>query len=526
MFYLILFTSLYLAVTIYLSYLGYRKTTSVSDYLLAGRQVHPVTMALGYGSTYISTSAVIGFGGIGALYGFSLTWLAFLNIMIGVWVAFVVFGKRTRKVGKALDAHTFPELLGRRYDSRFIQGFSGLIILLFMPVYTAAILIGIARFIEVYMNVPFATALLGFLLITACYVIWGGLKGVLYTAAFQGIILVVVMAVIGIATYFYAGGIVKAHSAATELTPLVPQYLKELGHMGFTSMPRFGSPLWWHLITTIIMGVGIGVLGQPQLSVRFMTLKSDRELNRSIPFTALFILLTTGVAFVVGPLTNVIFYNTYTQFAIHAVSGNVDKIMPLFIDRFFPQWFGALFLVTLMAAAMSTNSSQFHTMGTSLSRDILEQALFRGRSLAETVIVTRIGIVFSIFATVILGLTLPESVVAIATAFFFGLCGATFIPAYFFALYWKGGTKMGAKASIVCGFLVSLGWMLFVHEQESKGIGLCKWLFGRETLMGLPWNMIDPQVIALPISFAVFVIVSLLTRPVKEEIVRRAFRHI
>ncbi len=181
MFYLITFTLIYLAITIYFSYLGYRRTVTVSDYLLAGRQVHPLTMGLSYGATYISTSAIIGFGGVSALYGFGLTWLSFLNIMIGVWVAFVIFGKRTRKMGKALDAHTFPELLGRRYDSRFVQGFSGLLILIFMPVYTAAVLVGISRFIEVYLNIPFSTAFLAFLLITACFVIWGGLeRGPLY----------------------------------------------------------------------------------------------------------------------------------------------------------------------------------------------------------------------------------------------------------------------------------------------------------------------------------------------------------
>ncbi|HQP55932.1 MAG TPA: hypothetical protein PLN83_07465, partial [Syntrophorhabdus sp.] len=283
MFYLITFTFVYLAITVYFSYLGYKKTTTVSDYLLAGRQVHPVVMALSYGSTYISTSAVIGFGGISALYGFSLTWLTFLNILVGVWIAFVVFGKRTRKMGKALDAHTFPELLGRRYESRFIQGFSGFVILVFMPLYTAAVLIGISRFIEVYMKIPFSTAFLAFLLITACYVIWGGLKGVLYTSAFQGVIMVVVMIGIGVSTYSSVGGIVPGHAALSKLTYLLPENLKAMGHSGFTSMPTGGSSLWWYVITTMIMGVGIGVIGQPQLSVRFMTLKSDRELNRSIP---------------------------------------------------------------------------------------------------------------------------------------------------------------------------------------------------------------------------------------------------
>jgi SSS family solute:Na+ symporter len=526
MVYLITFTLIYLAATIYLSYLGYRKTTTVSDYLLAGRQVHPLVMSLSYGSTYISTSAVIGFGGISALYGFSLTWLTFLNILVGVWTAFVIFGKRTRKMGKALDAHTFPELLGRRYESRFIQGFSGFVILVFMPVYTAAVLIGISRFIEVYMKIPFSTAFLGFLLITACYVIWGGLKGVLYTSAFQGVIMVVVMVGIGISTYSSVGGLVAGHTALSGLTSCLPENLKTIGHAGFTSMPVGGSQLWWYVITTMIMGVGIGVIGQPQLNVRFMTMKSDRELNRSIPFTALFIIFTTGIAFAVGALTNVLFYERYGQLSIQAVHGNVDKIIPLYVDVFYSQWFVALFLVTLMAAAMSANSGQFHAIGTSLSRDIFEQALLRGRSVAETTIVTRIGIVFSIFATLIIGLLLPESIVAIATAFFFSLCGATFIPAYLFALYWKRGTKVGAKASILCGFSLSLLWMLFVHEQESKAIGLARNFFGSDSLFGHPWNMIDPQVIALPVSFIVFFVVSLFSEPVKTETIKNAFRHI
>jgi SSS family solute:Na+ symporter len=96
MFYLITFTLIYLAVTVYFSWLGYRRTVTVSDYLLAGRQVHPATLGLSYGATYISTSAIIGFGGVSALYGFSLTCLSFLNLLAGVFIAFVLFGKRTR----------------------------------------------------------------------------------------------------------------------------------------------------------------------------------------------------------------------------------------------------------------------------------------------------------------------------------------------------------------------------------------------------------------------------------------------
>jgi solute:Na+ symporter, SSS family len=526
MIYLIVFVAIYLLITVYLSYLGYRRTVTVSDYLLAGRQVHPLVMAMGYVSTAISTSAIIGFGGISGVYGLSLLWLTFLNIFVGVWVAYVLFGKRTRKMGKALDAHTFPELLGRRYESRFIQGFCGLVILFFMPMYAAAVLIAVSRFVEVYLRIPFATALLGFSLISACYVLWGGLKGIYYTSVFQGAIMIVVMIILGISTYVLAGGPTEAHRSLSMLTPAVPEALREMGHRGFASMPAFGSPIWWYVVTTMIMGVGIGVLGQPQLSVRFMTVKSDQEIHRSIPFAAFFYLSITGLAFLVGALTNVIFHNHFGRLALDVAGGNIDKIIPLYIDHFYPPWFVALFLVTLMAAAISTNSAQFHSLGTALSRDFFEQALMRGRSVAETTIVTRIGIVFGIFGTLILGLVLPEGIVAIATAFFFGLCGATLIPSYLFGLYWRKATKAAARASMLSGFASSLTWMLFFHEQESKAIGLCKALVGRDTLAPLPWKMIDPQVIALPLAFAVFVLVALMTEPVSEETVRKAFKHI
>ena len=53
----------------YLGYLGYKQTKTAADYLVAGRSAHPVVMALSYGATFISTSAIVGFGGAAANLG-------------------------------------------------------------------------------------------------------------------------------------------------------------------------------------------------------------------------------------------------------------------------------------------------------------------------------------------------------------------------------------------------------------------------------------------------------------------------
>ena len=131
---------IYLLVTGYLGYLGYRQTKTAADYLLAGRNAHPVVMALSYGATFISTSAIVGFGGVAANFGMGLLWLTVLNIFLGIFIAFVFFGNPTRRMGHHLDAHTFPELLGKRYASGFIHIFSALIICL-----TPASVVGAGR---------------------------------------------------------------------------------------------------------------------------------------------------------------------------------------------------------------------------------------------------------------------------------------------------------------------------------------------------------------------------------------------
>ena len=96
MFLLTFIVVIYLAIVGWLGWLGYSQTKDASDYLLGGRNIHPGIMALSYGATFISTSAIVGFGGVAAIFGMGLLWLTFLNIFVGIFIAFAFFGKRTR----------------------------------------------------------------------------------------------------------------------------------------------------------------------------------------------------------------------------------------------------------------------------------------------------------------------------------------------------------------------------------------------------------------------------------------------
>ena len=161
--------------------------------MIAGKDTHPYIMALSYGATFISSAAIVGFGGVAAQYGMSILWLAFLNILIGVFFAFIFLGKRTRRMGHALGSLTFPEFLGKRFNSKFIQSFSGLVIFGAMPLYAAVVMIAAARFLESSLMINFSVGLLILALIITLYVFFGGIKGVMYTDALQGTIMLVAM---------------------------------------------------------------------------------------------------------------------------------------------------------------------------------------------------------------------------------------------------------------------------------------------------------------------------------------------
>ncbi len=522
---------LYVIMITYLGFRGFRKTKSSNDYLVAGRSAHPFTMAMSYGAAFISTSALVGFGGIAGEFGLGLMWLVFMNIAFGIIVAFIWFGKRTRQIGAALDAKTFPEFIGRRFQSSKMQIFIAAVIFCFIPLYSSVVLISGARFLQEIMGISYNLVLGIFTAVVAVYVIFGGLRGVMYVDALIGSIMVGGMLLLLVLCYVKLGGIIPAHQTLTDMAPLVQERLPQeyaLGHRGWTVMPEFNSVWWWTLVSSLMLGVGIGALAQPQLAVRFMTVKSDRELHRAVMVGSFFILCTAGAAYMIGALSNVFFYHTdkgiaegKAQLAIEVASGNPDLIIPIFIREALPQLVLYVFALTMLSAAMSTLSSLFHVTGSSIGHDICAR-LQNGRG---STAVTRGGVCFGIILSLIFALILPPGIVARGTAIFFGVCAASFLPAYSAALYWKRATRAGVWSAIVVGAGVSAFGLLFLHRKESAMLGICQYLTGKTELVSIhPWPFVDPFIYALPLSLLTLIVVSLLTTPPDEAHLKQCFQ--
>jgi SSS family solute:Na+ symporter len=173
-----------------------------------------------------------------------------------------------------------------------------------------------------------------------------------------------------------------------------------------------------------------------------------------------------------------------------------------------------ILLFVLFSAGLSTSTAQIHTMSTSLGYDIL----IRNLKAKPSVTLVRICAVVAVIVVGAVACILPKSIVAIATAIFFGIAAAVFLPSIIGAVFWKRCTRAAVLWSMSVGISAVLFSYLFMHERESAQLGLCNLLTGKPSLFTGSWlSMIDTSLIAVPLSFITLVLVTFLTRKTDEE---------
>lgn len=93
--------------------------------------------------------------------------------------------------------------------------------------------------------------------------------------------------------------------------------------------------------------------------------------------------------------------------------------------------------------------------------------------------------------------------------------GAKFLAPFAAALYWKRATTLGVIASMVGGLAATLLWYMFVYSKTAPKI--------TGVNVAAPLCLLDPLFVAIPLSFILLIVVSLMTKQPEEEQIARAF---
>ncbi|MEG0615162.1 MAG: sodium:solute symporter, partial [Oscillospiraceae bacterium] len=219
----IVILAVYIAIMLIIGTYSWRKTKSVNDFVLGGRNVGSWLTAFAYGTSYFSAVVFIGYAGqFGWSFGVSSTWIGVGNALIGSLLAWIVLGSRTRKMTKHLGSSTMPDFFEKRYNSHSLKIVSSIIIFVFLVPYTAGVYKGLGNLFAMAFNIDENIILIIMALITAFYVIAGGYIATAISDFIQGIIMLGGIVAVIVAVLSGQGGFSAAFEKMSEIsTPTV-----------------------------------------------------------------------------------------------------------------------------------------------------------------------------------------------------------------------------------------------------------------------------------------------------------------
>ncbi len=441
--------ALYFVLMLAIGLYAWRKSTADSEgYLLAGRNLHPAVAALSAGASDMSGWLLLGLPG--ALYAAGLVeaWIG-IGLFVGALVNWVVVAPRlraqTEKLGNAL---TIPEFLANRFPDKAValRVISAIVIVVFFAVYTAAGLVGGGKLFETSFagmlgGVPFLGGMSDYMLgiwITAgvvlAYTMVGGFLAVSLTDFVQGCIMVVALVVMPLVVMFGEGG-----SAGASLAEVQPGFLSLFG--GLTVIGFFSAVTW-----------GLGYFGQPHIIVRFMAVRSVEAVKtaRNIGMTWM------GVA-LIGAIGVGIAGRAYVERNGLAVD-DPETIFIVLANLLFHPLVTGFLLAALLAAIMSTISSQLLVASSSLTEDFYRLFLRKHCSEREAVNVGRVCVLLVALAAIVIAADPDSQVLGLVSNAWAGF-GAAFGPLIILSLTWDRMTGAGAVAGLVTGAAVVMAWI-------------------------------------------------------------------
>lgn len=418
---------------------AWRKSTANSaEYLLSGRQLGPAVTALAAGASDMSGWLMLGLPGALYISGLAEAWIA-IGLFAGALLNWIIVAPRLRAQTESYgNALTIPEFLGNRFgDQRHILRLTAsIVIIVFFALYSASGLVAGGKLFQTAFNADYQTGLWITASVVVAYVVLGGFLAVSLTDFVQGTIMAIALVIVPLLAW---QGLAQGTDLAAALTDIDP---------GMTSL--FAGTTTVGILSTAAWG--LGYFGQPHIIVRFMAIRSVKDIPLARNICMVWMAVTLCGAVLVGLIGRV-----YAEQKGLAVADPETIFILLAGDLFAPLAIGFL-LAAILAAIMSTISAQLLVTGSSLTEDIYRLFIRRSASEREIVTVGRLSVVAVAAAAMLLAQNPSSSILSLVSNAWAGF-GAAFGPVIILALTWPRMTLAGAMAGMITGALVVIGWI-------------------------------------------------------------------
>ena len=432
--------AIYLLILLVIGYYSYRKTSNISDYMLGGRGLGPMVTALSAGASDMSGWMLMGLPGAVYLTGISSLWLG-IGLTIGAYLNYRLLAPRFRVYTEvANDSLTIPDYLENRFkdNSNMLRLVSGIVILVFFVLYVSSGIVAGGKLFESTFGLTYTMGVVVTLTVVVLYTYFGGFLAVSLTDCFQGTLMFICLVMVPVVAFMNIG--VDPGTFANKVKDIDPALF---------DMFRGTS------VATIIgfMAWGLGYFGQPHIIVRFMAIKSANELKsaRRIGIGWMAIGLLGAVA---SGLIGLVYFTEH-----NSPLSDPETVFLRLGDILFHPFITGIILAAVLAAIMSTLSSQLLVCSSSITKDFYLTFFNKEASDKQQMVIGRLSVlVVAAFATIFA--YLPNKTILDIVGQAWAGFGSAFGPVLLLSLYWKRMTKWGALSGMVVGGLTVIIWIV------------------------------------------------------------------
>ncbi len=409
------------------------------DYFLGGRKMGPWVSALSAGASDMSAWVLMGLPASIYALGIGQAWIA-IGLAIGYAVSWTVQAPRLRRFTEvAGDSITIPQYLTNRFLSanKVLQIICAVIFLVAYTIYAASSIKACGTlFSTVIPGLDATVAMYLAAVVIVGYTFLGGFNAVCWTDFFQGLLM---LAALMIAPLFAL--MLLPDAQAANMTVTLPEGYWDI----FTDWKEVVSGLGW----------GLGYFGMPHIIVRFMSVRSHKEIKKSAAI---------GIAWNVL----IVCFSVAAGCIGHLFLGDIDDSSTVFIQMvrtIFPPVISGLLISAILAAAMSTADSQLLASASAFASDVYKPILRKNKASDKEMLWAGrfVVLIISVIAVFIASNPNSGTIMGLVENAW-GVFGAAFGPAILLSLFWKRFTFEGAVAGIVVGAAVDICWLAFLSS--------------------------------------------------------------
>ena len=442
--YILIALVLYFAILVTIGLVTFKKDEDMEGYALGGRALGPWVTSMSAEASDMSGWMLMGLPGYAYLHGLSAFWTG-IGLIIGTWANWLLVSQRLRNYTEvANNSLTIPDYLSNRFEDRKngLRLICALFIILFFIIYTSSGFVAAGKLFNTIFGIPYLHALLLGAFVVVFYTFLGGFSAVALTDFIQGTMMFFTVIYVPVAATIAMGGPM----------PTLDILSKE-GADFFSFFPDSTGMSALLVMIVSSLGWGLGYFGQPHILVKFMAIGDPKELKKSTRIAMTWVLLSLTFAIAIGVVGK-----AYLSTPLE--NANAERVFILMAESLSAPFITGIIWSAILAAIMSTSSSQLLVTSSAVSRDLFQAFLKKDASEKTLIRVSRLSVLLVSAIAVYLGSD-PNSYIFSIVSYAWAGFGACFGATVLLSLYWKRMTLKGAYAGVIVGGVTVLIWKQF-----------------------------------------------------------------